>query len=67
MIRKKPNQDIRDVVKISGFFAYEVDEKLGCSENSYYRLLRKPLDEDDRQAIFKALEQLKVEREKGDF
>lgn len=60
----KPNTDIRNLIRVSGFCSWQVAEKLGgMHENSFYRLLRKELDEQDKARIYKALEQLKADRD----
>lgn len=59
----KPNTDIRNLIRVSGFCSWQVADKLEMHENSLYRLLRKELDEQDKTRIYKALEQLKTERD----
>jgi hypothetical protein len=63
-VRKiKPNTDIRNFIRVSGFCSWQVAEKLGFHENTLYRLLRKDLDQQEKNRIFQALEELKTERE----
>lgn len=59
----KPNTDIRNLIKVSGFCSWQVAEKLGMHENTLYRTLRKDLDEQDKKRIYNALKQLKAERD----
>lgn len=59
----KPNTDIRNLIRVSGFCSWQVAGKLGMHENSLYRMLRTELDENDKTKIFQALEQLKVDRD----
>ncbi len=59
----KPNSEIRNLIRVSGICSWQVAEKLGIHENSLYRMLRKELDPDEKNKIYQALEQLKVERE----
>ncbi|MGX1402383.1 DNA-binding phage protein [Bradyrhizobium japonicum] len=59
----KPNSDIRNLIRVSGFCSWQVAEKLGMHENSLYRMLRKELDDQDKKRIYQVLEQLKVERD----
>jgi len=60
---KKPNDDVRQVVKESGFYAYQVASKIGCHENTYHRMLRNELSVGEKQMIYVALDELKAERE----
>jgi hypothetical protein len=64
MENKKPNDNIRQHIKKSGFYSYEVSDKLGVHENTLCRLLRKELSESDKKRIFKALDDLQAESEK---
>jgi hypothetical protein len=59
----KPNTDIRNLIRLSGFCSWQVADKLGIHENSLYRMLRKELDPGEKQMIYQALDQLKTERE----
>lgn len=58
MMRVKANQEIRQKIKDSDFYTYEVALKLGCSENTLIRNLRTELNEAEKQRILDALEQL---------
>ncbi|MED4903969.1 hypothetical protein [Parageobacillus thermoglucosidasius] len=60
----KPNSDIRQLIRQSGFCSWQVAEKLGVHENTFYRMLRKTLSEEDKKRIYKALEELRIEKEK---
>lgn len=61
MVKIKANQDLREKIKHSNFFAYEIAAKLGCHENTLFRLLRRELPEDEKQRIMDALNQLSLE------
>jgi hypothetical protein len=61
--KMKPNSDIRNMIRVSGFCSWQVANKLGIHENSLYRMLRKDLDEKERTRIMQSLVQLKSERE----
>ncbi|MFJ5625582.1 hypothetical protein ACIQD3_23570 [Peribacillus loiseleuriae] len=64
MKMKKPNEDIRELVRKSGFCSWQVANKLNCHENTYYRLMRKELSEEDKKRIYRALDELEAEKEK---
>jgi transcriptional regulator with XRE-family HTH domain len=55
---KRPNDDIRLFVRQKGLYLYEVAEQLGISEITLSRWLRKPLKEEKKQAIIKAVNEL---------
>ncbi|RDU34721.1 hypothetical protein DRW41_22105 [Neobacillus piezotolerans] len=59
----KPNQDIRDLIKKSDVYSWEVAEKLGIHENTMYRLLRKELDDAGKERFRQALKVLQEERQ----
>lgn len=59
----KNNTDIRNLIRVSGFYSYQVASKLSMHENSLYRMLRKDLNDQEKKRIFDALDQLKVERD----
>lgn len=56
---EKPNQDIRNEIKRRNYYMWEVANKLGMHENSFYRFLRKKLTIEERDMIFSALDKLK--------
>ena len=53
------NQEIRDQIKAAGLKQWEVARKLGVAESTFIRWLRDELSEEQRTAIFKAIEDLK--------
>jgi hypothetical protein len=55
----KPNQEIRKKIRDSQFCSWQVAEQMQMAENTFYRLLRKPLSNADKQRIVDALDQLK--------
>lgn len=58
----KPNTDIRKMIRQSGFCSWQVADKLGVHENTFYRWLRKELGEEDIKQIYQALEELETEK-----
>jgi hypothetical protein len=59
----KPNSEIRNLIRVSGIYSWQVAEKLGMHENSLYRMLRKELDSEEKNKIYQALDDLKAERD----
>lgn len=58
----RPNLDVINLIRDSGFPQWRAAEKMGIHENTLCRMLRKELNEQDKKRIFQALEQLKKER-----
>lgn len=56
--RPKPNQDIRDAIKKSPVFTYEVAEALGISANTFLLHLRYNLSPEERGNIMAAIARL---------
>ena len=56
------NEDIRKEIKSSGLCMCHVARKLGIYEHAFQRLLRKALSEDQRKAVYKAIELAKEEQ-----
>lgn len=59
----KANEDIRKLIKVSGLCTWQVANKLEIHENSFYRILRTTLDEDEKKRVIKAINELQKERE----
>lgn len=59
----KRNTEIRAAAKSAGVFLYEIAEKLGVSEPTFNRYLRKELPEDLKAKAFTAIEEIKREHE----
>lgn len=59
----KRNTEIRAAAKSAGVFLYEIAEKLGVSEPTFNRYLRKELPEDLKANAFTAIEEIKREHE----
>lgn len=58
MTHNKRNNDIRDKIKKSGFYGYEVAEEIGISENTLLRWLRLEMSEESKKLIYDAIERL---------
>ncbi len=59
----KRNTEIRTAAKSAGVFLYEIAEKLGVSEPTFNRMLRKELDEPIKRKALAAIEQIQREHE----
>lgn len=57
------NLDIRKAIESSKFKYWQVANKLKMNDGNFSRLLRIELDEDNKNKILKAIEELKEERE----
>ena len=60
------NQDIRVQAKESGVFLYEVAEKIGVSEPTLTRMLRKDLSADRKAAITVAITAISCEKKNSE-
>lgn len=54
------NDDIRRKIRGKRIKQYELADYLGISESAFSKLLRKPIDKESRQAIEKAIENIRV-------
>ncbi len=59
MAKKTRNLEIRNDIKKSGVCSWEVAEKLGVSGSHFSVLLRQNLSDDQKSAIYKAIEAAK--------
>ena len=59
----KRNAEIRAAAKSAGVFLYEIAEKIGVSEPTFIRWLRKELDEPTKHKALTAIEEIKQEHE----
>lgn len=57
------NLDIRNAIESSKFKYWQVANKLKMNDGNFSRLLRTELDENNKNKILKAIEELKEERE----
>ena len=56
------NEDIRQTIKAAGLCQCQVARKMGIFEHALQRMLRKELSAENRNAIYKAIEELKEEQ-----
>lgn len=57
------NLDVRSAAKNAGVFLYEIAEKLGVSEPTFIRYLRKELSDSMKAKVLVAIEEIKREHE----
>lgn len=59
----KRNLDVRDAAKGAGVFLWEIAEKLGVSEPTFIRCLRKELSDARKAKVFATIEEIRCEHE----
>lgn len=59
----KRNNDIRAAAKENGVYLYEIAEKIGVSEPTFIRRMRKELSDAMRAKALAAIEEIKREHE----
>lgn len=58
------NIEIRAIISRNRFRHFEIAEKMGITEFSFSRMLRKELTEEQRKRVLKAIEELRAEEAK---
>lgn len=58
----KQNLDIRATVKSKGVRFWEIADKLGIQDSGLSRKLRKELPQAEKEAIFKAIDEIAMEK-----
>ena len=59
----KKNVDVRKAAKDSGVFLWEIADKLGVSEPTLHRWLRKEMPDSQKAKFYSAIEQVKLEHQ----
>ena len=59
----KANRDIRDYAKIKGVFLWEIAEKVGISEPTITRRLRRELPIAEKKRFFEVINEIAAEKE----
>ena len=59
----KKNVDVRKAAKDSGVFLWEIADKLGVSEPTLNRWLRKEMPDSQKAKFYSAIEQVKLEHQ----
>ncbi|MEH7610766.1 hypothetical protein [Gottfriedia acidiceleris] len=54
------NRELRESIKRSNVYMYQIAEALGVHENTLYRMLRKELTIEQKTAIKRMINQLKI-------
>ncbi len=57
------NVEIRKTLKKKGVYQYEVADKMGVSESTLVKRLRKELSADEKQEIIEVIDEIANERE----
>lgn len=57
------NVDVREKMKKSGIYQWQVAERLSIPETSFCRLLRKELDAEMRKRVMQAIQLLETEKQ----
>lgn len=57
-MKTRPNQDVRDTLKLYGLTQYKLSKALGIGETTLYRRLRDELPEDQKQEYMNAIKKL---------
>jgi transposase len=60
-LAKKNNYDIRLAIKNATIFTWEVSNRLGIHENTFYRMLRKELPASKKKTIYEIINELEKE------
>ncbi len=55
------NADLREVIRTSGIKMYQVSERLGIAESTFYRWLRTSLPKEKREEIIEIIRDLAFE------
>lgn len=58
----KANTDIRDYAKIKGVFLWEIAEKVGISEPTITRRLRRELPITEKKRFFETIDEIAAEK-----
>lgn len=61
----KVNNEIIRAMNQARVYRWEIAEKLGISEPTFYRWLRRELPPEKRESVLQAIEQIKAQREGG--
>ena len=56
-----PNKEIRDAIKRTGVYKYQVAYSIGVNDCTFSRYLRRELPKEKREQILAAIEKLTVE------
>lgn len=54
--------EVKQLAKESGVHLWQIAEKLGVTDSTFSRKLRKPLNEADTEKVLQAVDQLRAEQ-----
>lgn len=60
----KPNAEIRNVIENSSFFNWQIAQKMGVHENTFYRWMRTEMTGEKKEKVMTAIAELKQEVKK---
>lgn len=60
----KPNTEIRNVIDNSSFFTWQIAQRLGVHENTFYRWMRTEMTGEKKEKVMAAIAELKQESQK---
>ena len=60
----KPNAEIRNVIDNSSFFTWQIAQRLGVHENTFYRWMRTEMTGEKKEKVMAAIAELKQESRK---
>lgn len=60
----KPNAEIRNAIDNSSFFTWQIAQKLGVHENTFYRWMRTEMTGEKKEKVVSAIAALKQEAQK---
>lgn len=60
---KERNEEIKNYIRTRRVAFWQVAEKIGIADTTFSRLLRYPIDENRRQQIIEAVDELALEQE----
>lgn len=58
MMERKPNQDLRDLMRTKGVYQYAVAEAMNVSTAGFQRIMQRKLPDWRREQILKAIDDL---------
>lgn len=64
-MKMKPNMEIRTAIENSDFFTWQIAQKLGIHENTFYRWMRMEMSEEKKRKVITAITILKQEQKEG--
>lgn len=59
------NHEIREAIKDAGILSWQVADKLGIHETTFYRRLRKELSQQEKEKLYQIIDELKEAKAVG--